>query len=553
MNTKLTIAISVLTQLLFAGLKTAGQTPKIVPDSLNIGDVCAYMYSDGTSFWNPTTGMQEYRVPKTGKASSIFSAAMWIGGLDAGRKLHIAAMTYNQNGYDFWPGPMMDSINYSPHQDTIWNHVWKVNKSTVDSFSHGLCHTIPASIANWPGNGNIALGEAPILAPYVDIDGNGVYDPSGGDYPSIRGDQALYMIYNDDRGPAHAETGGLKLGIEVHLMAYAFNTPNDSPVNQTVFLHYDVINRSHNTYDSVYMGYFCDMDLGNGANDYVGCDSANNYWYTYNGTATDPNGTGNFLGEIGYGGPTPPPPAQGVAYLCDTMTHFQYYANDFTVTGNPVDTSGQPIDTDYYRYMESIWKDGKHVTYGGSGYQSSATKTNYMFSGNPATRVGWSMVTASIAPNDMRGLSSVGPFTFAAGTHKSQDIALVFARPDTGTNISSVTQLGLNVAHVRSFYTSQNYGCDENLAGVTNIQKDDEVSASLYPNPMQTSSALVVNSELKNAQLKLYDVLGREVMNIQNISGKRVIINRNNLQAGMYFYRLIDNGQPLVNGKLLVE
>lgn len=551
MNTKLTICISITMQLLFGGLKTAAQTPKLIPDSLNIGDVNAIMFSDGTSFRNPYKGLNHYVVPKTGKASSIFAAAMWLGGLDAGKKLHTAAMTYNQQGYDFWPGPIMDSIKYSPHQDTVWNHVWKVNKSTVDSFTHGLCVGIPHSIAVWPGNGDVTLGEAHNLAPYIDVDGNGVYDPSGGDYPYIRGDQALFIIYNDDRGPAHTETGGLKLGIEVHLMAYAFNAPTDTPLYQTVFLHYDVYNRSHNTYDSVYMSYWCDTEIGNGANDYVGCDSANNYWYGYNGTPTDPDGSGAFLGELGYHGPTPPPPAQGIVYLCDTMTHFQYYNNDSSATGNPVGAHN------YYNYAKSIWRDGSHVTYGGTGYQTGPAKTNYMYNGSPAPCTGWNEYCMGDVPYDRRGISSTGPFTFAAGTYKSQDLALVFARPDTGNQNSSVTQLGLNVAHIRNFF-NQYYECDQKLTGENEIQGSlvkEVVTANIYPNPMKANATLVINSstEVKKAEFHLYDVLGREVMNIQNIWGKQTSINRGSLPSGMYFYCLLDNGQPLVNGKLIIE
>jgi hypothetical protein len=550
MKTKLTISISIILQLLFAGLKSAAQvTPKLLGDTLNIADASALFYSDGMSFFNLTTIDPNYRIPKTGKACTIFDAALWIGGLDGGGKLHTAGMTYRQNGDDFWPGPMMDSLNYSSHQDTIWDHVWKVNKSTIDSFNNHLCTGIPSSIANWPGNGNVALGEAHILAPYVDVNQDGVYDPSAGDYPLIRGDQALFMISNDDRGTQHKETGGLKLGIEVHLMAYAFNTPADTALYQTTFLHYDIYNRSHTTYDSTYIGYWADMDIGNGGNDYIGCDSANNFWYTYNGTATDPDGSGVFLSEIGYHGPTPPPPAQGVAYLCDTMTNFLYFQNDFSAMGNPTS------DTNYYQYMKSTWKDGSHVTYGGSGYQSSLTKTNYMFSGNPNVCPSWSEPCISDVPYDRRGVSSIGPLTFAASTHKSLDLALVFAQPATGNQNTSVTQLGLNVNHVKTFY-KQNYACDENLTGVSEIKNVKEiVSTSLYPNPFRASATLFVNSvkELKNAELHLYDILGKEVFSEQNINGKQITINRNNLKAGLYFYRLLEDGSVLTNGKFIIE
>jgi len=541
---RLTKAVLVFASFLFAGLNSRSQTtPYPVSDSISIADVSAQMYADGTSFWNPLTGLPKYRVPKTGPACSIFSGSMWIGGLDGGGHLHMAAETYKQSGNDFWPGPIMDSINYSSHQDTLWNKIWKVNKSTIDSFKNHLCVGIPASIANWPGNGDVALGEAAKLAPYEDVDNNGTYDPSGGDYPIIRGDQALFMMYNDARDTAHGETGGLKLNVEVHLMAYQYNLPLDTPVYQTTFLHYDVFNRSNYEYHNVYLGYYCDMDLGNGSNDFIGCDSANNYWYTYNGTATDPDG----LGETGYGGPTPPPPAQSVAYLCDTMKHFIYYNNDYSGQGNP------RYPWEYYDYMRSIWADSSAMTYGGTGYHSSPDATNYMFTGNPATGTGWSEVSAGDGPGDRRGLSSAGPFTLEPGADKTMDLALVFSRANTGNQNTSVTTLGTAVQNVKSFYAEEGYFCDSPLA--VDEVKTPQVTTLLYPNPFHTNATLSVgvNTELKNAVLEVHDVTGRTVYRQDNIHENNISISRGNLETGLYFYRLTQNGQILVNGKFIVE
>ena len=359
------------------------QVPKYDTGVINTNGVSALYTADGTQNFK-STGLPAYFVPYPGDVTSIFCGALWVGGMDAGHQLHIAAQTYHQNGTDFWPGPTMDSLNYSTHQDTLWNHAWLIYKSTIDSFREGkFGSNIPASILNWPGNGNISLGEMAKLAPYVDSDHNGYYDPSGGDYPLIRGDEALYTIFNDDRGPAHTETGGKKLGIEVHLMAYQFKSA-DTTVNETTFLHYDIFNLSKNNYDSVYYGNWIDMDVGNGGQNLIGCDSANNFWYTYDGQAYNANGDGNFAGELGY---LNAPAAQSLAYMCDTMTHFMYYNYGFS------DTMGTPTTPLwYYFYMEDVWGDSTHATYGGNGFGGS-TKSNYMFSGNPDSSTEWSEIT----------------------------------------------------------------------------------------------------------------------------------------------------------------
>jgi hypothetical protein len=35
------------------------------------------------------------------------------------------------------------------------------------------------------------------LLPFADVNNNGIYDPSYGDYPNVLGDEALYLMYND--------------------------------------------------------------------------------------------------------------------------------------------------------------------------------------------------------------------------------------------------------------------------------------------------------------------------------------------------------------------
>ena len=45
--------------------------------------------------------------------------------------------------------------------------------------------------------GDTSLGQAPYLAPFVDVDYDGLYNPALGDYPDVMGDQAIFFIFND--------------------------------------------------------------------------------------------------------------------------------------------------------------------------------------------------------------------------------------------------------------------------------------------------------------------------------------------------------------------
>lgn len=517
-------------------------------DTIFSNNVSARFAADGLLDWNEKTGLAVYRVPKKGDASPIYCGALWIGGIDAGGQLHTAAATYRQNGYDFWPGPIMDSAKYSSHWDTVWNKLYVVNKSTVDSLKAGFyAGKVPKSILDWPGNGDPALGEMQQLAPYYDGNKNGYYDPDGSpttDYPLIRGDQAMYMVYNDGRVSKHTESGGLKFGVEVHLMAYQFIS-TDTAVNNTVFMHYDIYNRSNNIYDSVYMANFVDMDLGNGGDDYVGCDTLNNFWYTYNGEAEDPNGTGPYGGEPGY---LWHPPAEAVVYLCDTMKHFMSYNNDFTGHGNPINAR------EYYSYMKSIWADSLHLK-----YDSTTANTNYAFPGNPVRGAGWSEVSAKDPYGDRRGISSIGPFTFAPGGGKSFDLALVFAQsPDSGGNIQSVALLQKYVPDVKAFYNIQSFGCDSGLLAVNEIKPANE-QITVYPNPSNgVFNFVIVRSEVtKQSQylIRVSNMLGQEVYKSPlSIVNRQFSINLQGQPSGLYIYRIISpNGECIANGKMVLS
>ena len=535
-------------QLLFIAsaisVLSVAQVPRYDTGIIKTNAVSTLFTSDGSLNYNGSTGAPAYFVPQDSMQATIFCAALWVGGLDAGRQLHIAGQTYHQGGNtDFWPGPMMDSLSYSTHEDTVWNHVWIVYKSTIDSFRAGkFGHVIPPSIANWPGNGDVALGEMPTLAPYMDSDHNGTYDPSKGDYPLIRGDVALYTIFNDDRGPVHTQTGGKKLGIEVHLMVYQFKSA-DTGVNEATFMHYDFYNRSKNNYDSVYIGNWTDMDVGNGDDNYIGCDSADNFWFTYCGHAVNANGSGAYIGEKGYHSL---PPAQSVAYICDTMTHFMAYNNDLSVLGNPT-TAYQ-----YYDYLENIWRDSTHSIYGGHGH-GVGKASNYMFSGSVAPLTGWSEVSAGDPAGDRRGVSSTGPYTLKSMSGKSIDLALVFSQAFPGNNLGSVALAKVYVNDVKSFYNTQSYSCDRSLLDIpsVSIASASVTSVLAYPNPSSTQITFKMSSG-ENQYIIITDITGRTLSTLP-VYNKQIQVNVSAYSSGIYLYNILDkSGNVLNRGKFSV-
>ncbi|MEI6817495.1 MAG: T9SS type A sorting domain-containing protein [Bacteroidota bacterium] len=79
---------------------------------------------------------------------------------------------------------------------------------------------------------------------------------------------------------------------------------------------------------------------------------------------------------------------------------------------------------------------------------------------------------------------------------------------------------------------------------------------SISPNPFSTQATLRIEG-IKNEHYKtlsVYNVLGMEMQKIEVGNGKEVVINRNNLSGGMYFYKLMDENKTILGlGKMIIE
>lgn len=423
-----------------------------------------------------------YFVPATGDALTIFQNTMWIGGLDTDDSLHLAAVRFNQVGEDYWSGPLRVT-DASTDIFTVMNyhHVWKVSRAEIEALIANPGGDIPEDILTWPGNGNVADGFAATLAPFVDIDGDGIYNPRNGDYPDILGDMALYCIYNDNYDynvgyVFHGETGGAPLGIEVHCMLYGFNAPDDEILNNTLFMRQWIYNRSANDYHNTYIGSWTDFDIGYAHDDYNGCNVQNGYYYGYNADDFDGNGEPGSYGAnppaqiiMILGGPTmnadgidnPKYDLNGNQIVDESingigfgdgiidnerlgMTGYFYHENYSYINGDPEDAE------DYYFLLQGRWKNGEHIQYGGNGLLGAmgtvGPECKFMFpydsdpynwgtggvmpnGGYNQNDLYWSEETGNNgAPNnagDRRGLASSGPFTFESGTVQVLDRAYV--------------------------------------------------------------------------------------------------------------------------------
>jgi hypothetical protein len=476
-----------------------------------------------------------------------------LGGKDANGQLHVAAQTYCQKGFDFWVGPITEDgemiadtlggdthpfarVAHSDEYIQKYHRTWKVSKAEINYHRAHYAdpgYVMPSSIAQWPAHGRAVYGESANLAPFKSAMGNTVYNPWQGDYPDIRGDQAVLFIINDAEN-AHTESKcPSALGVEIVGMAYAFNSANEM-LNNTIFLSYNLHNKSTTNYEDFYFGYFADLDIGNGWDDYIGCDTSLNLMYGYNGNEID-------QGEPWAYGANPP--AQGVMFLNQKMSAFVYHNNSNNVIGDP---QNYP---EHYNLLRAIWRDGAPMTLGGTGYNTDGgERTHFMFSGAMYNGAPWCEETPNglgsepNLPGDKRGTMSAGPFTFPAGGSLSIDIALPFARDNGGKNpLASVALLKEFAAEIQEYF-------DEHIVGVKDY-KDNKGKLRVYPNP--SNGQFTFSSEQVIESIELYDMLGKKVFTAMPKDFTTQINTR--LPQGLYIYRAVLQDQSMASGKIVVQ
>lgn len=311
---------------------------------LDINDVRARINTGGDMWWD-LQGNAQYFIPKNTTKTSMFSGALWIGGLDVNGQLKLAAQKYRQQGIDFWTGPVRTDGTASVDAATCseYDKHWVITRNEVAEFIAAYKedpslanYVVPTCVKDYPAHGDYENGYPKYLAPFFDKNEDGVYRYQDGDYPYydfenklcpkylpygaprdstaegngilvdqiLKGDKTIWWVFND-KGGIHTETGGAPIGMEVRAQAFGFAT-NDE-VNRMSFYSYEIINRSTYRLTETYMSQWVDTDLGYAKDDYVGCDVLRGLGYCYNGK--DPDGQGQ---PEAYGAQ---PPAIGVDFF----------------------------------------------------------------------------------------------------------------------------------------------------------------------------------------------------------------------------------------------
>lgn len=539
---------------------------------LDINNINALVSPVGQHFWDYVSA--QFEVPKGSGKQAMFNNSVWLAGKDGNGVLHAAAEKYKQQGSDFFAGPVSDV--YDQQFAGRWNRTWKISLAEIETHLNGWNqpgYTPSDIITSWPAHGDTLRGQSAFIAPFLDRDNNGRYEPLSGDYPLIRGDQAVFFVYNDMQKP-HTDSEGISMGIEIHGMAYAYNAPDDSALNNTVFIHCDIVNRSDTSYNSVYLGLYTDFDLGYEKDDYMGTDVANGMLYVYNGDSIDGSGQSYAYGEN--------PPAAGLKIIggpylepdgidnlpggCDYSINGLNFGDRimdnerYGLTNSMVLIDPSPFyfldyfnAADAHHLMQNVFRDESHTIFGGNAHDSLGgvgPACNFMFPGTSDTICNWGTnglqpnggfntnglfwtdSTAGNLPDNRVGMAAMGPFNFLAGETVPLDYSISWARDYSRGNASAVQLLKNRIQQLEPRWNdliaipvSYN-GVNEQPAGS---------SLLLYPNPAGNEVTVVLQNQTE-ARYYLFTVNGVQLLQGTFTKGSNTL-NISELKPGVYILK----------------
>ncbi len=488
-------------------------------------------------------------------------AEIWISGYDGSSQLHISAGTGGPS--DYWPGPLEASDTITLATANTWAKIWKVKTSDIQYFLSLATHTIantPPSILSWPGKGNIyAQGAAGAMltitsdmAPFIDLNGNGIYEPLLGEYPDIKGDQAAWWVFSDN-GPSHSETNGKPMGIEIHAASYAYK--RNTFIDNVVYTEYTLINRSPNTYNNFRAGLYGYPQLGGIYNDYIGFDSVWRMGITYQALKDDGSSGGHPV-NIAAWKPVSAvtmvvsPGDVGTSYVpAGSFTYFIEY--DTSAFRAPI------ADTQYNNYMRAKLADGSHLTndFLGSGVPSTGHGTgpncNYVFTGDPSDSSKWSECVCNNDPYPKKQfILSSGDNIFPAGGTIKIVYALLTTYPDSDNYCSHTSYSEIKIVADTAWadYFNPPAAIPSSVNYVGQL-----TSINIYPNPAQDKVYIESSSGLTSDEsVTIYNSIGQVVSVSITRSNKKDVIHINSLLPGPY-HILYRNGDQQKSATFIKE
>ncbi|MFK7786385.1 MAG: T9SS type A sorting domain-containing protein, partial [Crocinitomicaceae bacterium] len=451
------------------------------------------------------------------------------------------------------------SRGYLVTQEMIETHLSEITAGNPN-------YKIPFGIREWPAHGDATLGQAANLAGFFDQNGNGIYEPELGDYPSIYGDQCLLNIYHQHPNSPNSAS------IETHQYYFTFDCDSSETLNNTVFIRTDNFTRNQ-TFFNAYEGDRVDFEIGSPFDDYIGTNVELGMIYGYNADNNDASP----LPNTGFNDTIPAAgmiALQGLNLQEDGIDNFTTYIGG--VQSNGIGFADGIVDNEYftlessYSYdspsgayptdlvsmenvMKGLYPDGlpksignvdiRHDYFGSSDplfYSSFGTDH-----GNDNSELG------NLNPSGDRRMSSAsGP-----GLLIPTDTAVLLKAYVVGVdaiNLSpsnSVDRLFEHGQVLRDAYAQNALSCGNTFdtyvsSSVLSVEEETVTQIVAYPNP--ANQQIQFNGITGVASITIFDLNGRIVIYDEGINDHQAI-DVSPLDKAVYFIQIDDeNGSQTI-------
>jgi type IX secretion system substrate protein len=464
---------------------------------LDANQIRSWIRNNGSLHYDPITFNAGFEWPKFTNKYAIYASGIWLGA-KIHDSLRVAVARYNN---EFSPGYVNFNTQTPMGRSDPLYRIYKVSPL----YSNGNSDFDPWSV--WPINQG---------APWVDVNNNGIYEPPA-DYPVMKGDQNLFCYFTDGYADAHTVDSTLPLNADIQQYVYAKTV---SPCTDVMYVEWRIINKKNANWDSLYVCFWSDPDLGNSIDDKAGCDSTLNLGFCYNGTNND----------AVYG--TAPPALGYLPY--EVSRHTGKLLDAFLLYRCDLEYSCPRNALEGFNCMKGRKRDG-------TIWINPVTNqpTTYLFSGDPESMSGW---LENQAGERSLTLSSY------IGTVVPLDTVVfktaIFIK--RGTN-------NLNSVSVIKSCVNQIIG----IEGILGTAPNEFRLYQNYPNPFNPKTNITYHiSKSSFVILKVVDMLGKETAVLVNQQLKpgiyEIDFDGTNLSTGLYFYQLIADGDVIDTKKMVL-
>jgi len=481
----------------------------------------------------------------------VQDAGLWFGGTDPGGSLALSVQTFEPRATDFRAG-----FAGVPGSGKIWSVTYdQIAQHVADYSDNGyIDHPIEAVFA-WPGFGNrffeqyngFELPEGNnTYGSFNDLNSNYVYEPDKGEYPNyvnsgadlllIMPEQLHFFAFHTDKTSSiFSNPWNHSIPFQVTGHVFNFNCDKFSIFENCFFTTLEWKHIGYERIDQSLVGLYVNADIGNPEDDYHGC--LPDAYFAYNATDLD-----STLGIK--------PPMLMVSSITSPLDHFGIPSCarmipvwSSNATGVPGAMKFPKLPMEFYNFLNARWANGKPISVGGNGYNSSTTDyTTQAFLGNPYTPGGWTDINAQNPPGDRRGLLSWDYQQFLPNQHNQfMYTTVVHPQDTTQTSQAWFDSLVAGIQAIRLGFVLHDYefmapSCQEN----PNFSFP-HILARPYPNPASD----VLNIQIEGGEpefVRLYDAYGRMVAETRHSCKQQhclwenpVVLPVHHLPTGLYY------------------